>query len=237
MLQELIDNGDQFSVFTEDFESSTALEGWTGGKIDDSQPVVFTSFLGRYDSNDASPFKRFKVPVDADALVIDLDFYEIDDWGGNGTANIYIDGAQIALGPFGPASSEVYQHGITSNGIYYERERSGPPSFLTSGDMVMLDQKHHVRIEISSWASTFLDGFLMVQFETLAGENGGTSGWDNIQISSVYKAPPEATNEATVDADETSDGLFQSSGGDFGTLGNTKSAPRHNTRRKSRSSD
>ena len=65
----------------EDFEGSDASRGWSNFKLATRERQHFTKFLGLYGSTDSSPEKTFDVPIAAQIIILEVDFYEIDGWG------------------------------------------------------------------------------------------------------------------------------------------------------------
>jgi hypothetical protein len=68
-------------VTLEDFEDDNAGDGWSEFELEDSGIEYFTKFLGRYGEGDNSPKKEFIVPKIAQIVFLEVDFYEIGDWG------------------------------------------------------------------------------------------------------------------------------------------------------------
>jgi hypothetical protein len=72
-----------------------ALNGWENGiNQNGNGSGIFTKFLGLSivsDMDAAAPYKVFSVPVDAETIIIEFDFYEIDDWKQD-NMTIFVDG-------------------------------------------------------------------------------------------------------------------------------------------------
>jgi hypothetical protein len=70
-------------VSFENFEDDNGGNGWSEFELEDGEMDHFTKFLGRYGEGDKSPKKNFIVPKIAQAIILEVDFYEIGNWGKN----------------------------------------------------------------------------------------------------------------------------------------------------------
>jgi hypothetical protein len=138
-----------------------ALKGWENGRIHNGlENVAFTKFLGSFTASDmtvAAPYKVFSVPNDAETIVVELDFYEIDQWNQDSMA-IFVDGEQILM-QFTHTKDEGKQEGRTQLGVHWTSVSMGIPKLLGFSSSA-LDQKHHITIEVPSTSQLYKDGQL-----------------------------------------------------------------------------
>jgi hypothetical protein len=172
-----------------DFEQPNildALKGWEHGRIHEgSENEIFTKFLGVYKASDmvvSAPYKVFKVPMDAETIILELDFYEIDDWNQD-TMAIYVDGERILMN-FTHNQDEGRQMGRTQLGVTWTSVSIDIPKLLGFSSSV-LDQKHHISIEVPSTSRLYKDGELRLKlwYGVTNPNSTAVAGWDNIKIS------------------------------------------------------
>jgi hypothetical protein len=150
-----------------------------------SSHIGFSGFLGRFfNQTVVSPYKFFNVPIDADSIVIELDFYEIDGWK-NATTDyrecglstdcvfVYVGSHKIPVGIFGSERDEGSYDGYV-NGIYWIVESITAPTDLGYGSQ--MDQKHKITITIPKKSEVYDGGRLKLELETLATSGGLSSG-------------------------------------------------------------
>ena len=177
----------------EDFQSGVAT-GWTNGRT--TTPVTLTRFLGRYGKRDNGKFpkKTYAVPKDADSIVLDYLFYEIDSWDDyhNDRLEVVIDGKTVSLGKFDQNKSEDGRSG-THYGINFSIKSMTPPSNI--GKSHYSDQIHHVTMTIPN-AFYESDGKISVQFRMVLNEdlNNESAGFDNIRLTAKYSCSGGANN-------------------------------------------
>jgi hypothetical protein len=183
---------DAVLVDSDTFEGSYPLAGWTNGLLESSETTSFTQFLGRYGRDELSPFKTFAVPTNAQVVVVELDFYEIDSWKSSEdseTAAIYLNGfIKIDLGNFAEKLDEGSMTSSLPNGITFRRDSLGAPAKL-GFKKGSLDQKHRVKIEIPASTNLYdADGRLKLTLDVdvTSKAKDKSGGWDNIKIS--YKS-------------------------------------------------
>jgi hypothetical protein len=170
----------------ENLNEEEALWGWTGGSINHDEQASFSKFLGVYAQNLEAPFKTFTVPMDAETIFIELDFYKIDNWASDDTMSIFVDGERIAL-RFDIHQTGGAQNGITPLGIGWDSIPVSQPENL--GFLPSNDQKHHITIKIPSTSQLFSDGKLRVVLQSGVKHNGGEgyAGWDNFEVNARFK--------------------------------------------------
>ena len=140
------------TIVSENFENGS-LAGWTNGHL--AHSPRFSKFLGRYGADNSGPgkdpFKVYRnIPRDADHVVLEVDFYEIDNWNGNTQkdyACIVINDERTDLGRF--------DENVNKNGRSATRPRSGLSYRLVSrarprqiGFSPSKDQIHRVFVTI-----------------------------------------------------------------------------------------
>ena len=190
-----IDSGCALSknVNVDDFEGSDPLQGWVNGKIDFDPG--FTKFLGRFIKNDALPSKEYFVNPQADSVVVEFDFYEIDSWNGSnqyGPDCIYpiIDGEQLDVGIFSAREDEGTRQGVSPNGISWISQSQGPPRHIgfRGGSPSYYDQIHHITVLVPAQFYQN-DGLVKLSFRTQVTATRVTdesAGYDNIVITEHY---------------------------------------------------
>ena len=195
-------------VHKEDFEGRNPLRGWTNGKIDYDRG--FTKFLGRFIKNDADPHKTYTVNKNADAVVIEFDFYEIDSWNsdsryGPDCIYVWIDGEKLDLGVFASRRDEGTRRGVTTNGIAWLRQSQGPPRHIgfRDGRDYYVDQIHHITaLVLRKFYET--DGELKLTFNTQVTATtvrDESAGYDNIVVTEKYDcdgSTPRPTQQPVV---------------------------------------
>jgi hypothetical protein len=83
LLDQSCDSASAVQVAFEDFEGSNAGDGWSDFDLEDDEINLksFTKFMGWYGKGDWHPKKEFIVPITAQTIILEVDFYEIDCWG------------------------------------------------------------------------------------------------------------------------------------------------------------
>ena len=182
----------EFVVADEDFEDGS-LAGWTNGKIDSDDG--FSKFLGRFVKGNPDPFKTYKIPRDAESVVLEFDFYEIDSWNSDSTNGpdrifVMIDDDKLDIGVFNVKRDEGVRRGSSENGIRWVSQSQGPPRYIgfRSDKTAFMDQVHRITARVpSSFYST--DGKLMVKFQTRVTATSvydESSGFDNIKVTAKF---------------------------------------------------
>ena len=170
----------------DDFENSNkepALKGWENGRVDDTEITRYTKFIGSNASGMDAPYKTFSVPREAETIIFDLDFYELESWDLGLDSRIFIDGEQIEWE--NELSSDVFSRdnearleGTTTNGVKWVCDSLG----------TLDDRKHHFTIEVPKASRLFDDGKLRLLLN--AGVPGNqedkTAGWDNVKVTARY---------------------------------------------------
>lgn len=180
-------------VHEEDFENES-LVGWKNGKID-SDPG-FTKFLGRFVKNSPDPYKSFTVPTNAESVLVEFDFYEIDSWNsdnryGPDNISVLIDNDLLEIGVFNSKTDEGFRHGTSPNGIRWESRSQGPPrhiGFQNGGLDRMVDQIHHIAALVPSFFFR-ADGRITLRFVTdvtASSLRDESSGFDNIKLTANF---------------------------------------------------
>ena len=178
------------TIISENFENGS-LAGWTNGHL--AQSPGFSKFLGRYGMDNSGPgkdpFKVYRnIPRDADHVVLEVDFYEIDSWNGKTQkdyACIQINDQRTDLGRFDETVNENGRQARRGNGLNYRIvSRSGPRQIGFSRSK---DQIHRVFVTIPRryYQST---GTLKVMFmvRLTANRDDESGGWDNIKLIARY---------------------------------------------------
>ena len=183
-------------VHVDDFEGPNPLQGWVNGRIDFDPG--FTKFLGRFIKHDAVPSKDYLVNPQADSVVVEFDFYEIDSWNGangarraSGPDRIYpkIDGEELDIGIFRVLHDEGTRNGTSPNGISWmsrSQRRAGPIGF--GEGRFNFDQIHHITAVVPKRFYED-DGLIKVSFRiqvTATSVNDESAGYDNIVITEEY---------------------------------------------------
>ena len=169
----------------EDFQDGRST-GWVNGKVENSRG--FSLFLGRYslDDGDRLPYKTFSVATDADEMLLELDFLEIDTWDANDgdSLEIRIDNNPISLGVFDYKVDESGRSG-SAYGISWHMKSLHAPKDI--GGNIYNDQIHHVTLRIPN---TYFrsDGQLKVDLRPSVdkGVDNESAGFDNIKLTPIY---------------------------------------------------
>jgi hypothetical protein len=113
----------EVEVSFENFEGADALDGWENGLLEvGDQQANFTKFLGRYGKDTSSPAKLYKIGLNADHVLVKLDFYEVDSWDRNSEkAFIYIDDEEIALEEYQWYNGDDQKTGTSSKGSFIKK--------------------------------------------------------------------------------------------------------------------
>ena len=173
----------------EDFEDYS-LEHWVNGRID-TDPGL-TKFLGRYDKEDEvasdDPVKVYFVPADVDFMVLEFDFYEIDEWEGQDCVYAYINNEELDINIFNQGVDEGFKYGTSDNGIYWESRSKAPESQIAFGSAK--DQIHHVTAYIPKYIVAA--GLLQLRLATRINDakENESSGYDNIKITAHNDCGP-----------------------------------------------
>jgi hypothetical protein len=171
----------------EDSDQAAALNGWQNGQIDSSQTEAFSKFLGIYTAGMNPPFKVFSVPRDVEAVIVELDFYEIDGWDLQDSIAIFVDGEPISM-QFNHSFDEGRREGTTQFGVKWTSISTDMPKNL--GFLSYMDQKHHITIEVPSASKLYSDGEIRILLSCVARQSGSVSvGWDNFRISVRHGCP------------------------------------------------
>ena len=216
----------------EDFEDGS-LVGWINGRL--TSNAAFTNFLGRFVKDTPDPSKVYRVAANAEVVVVQFDFYEIDSWNsknrfGPDKVFVSIDGEVLDLGTFKHSRDEGVKQHSTPNGIVWERRSLGPPSnigFRGRGETLFRDQIHHVTAIVPpSFFRT--DSLVTLAFHTRVTARTTTdecSGFDNIVITSkfdcggVLSSAPPPTLQPTTNPTGSICGTVSVDGGDDNNQG------------------
>jgi hypothetical protein len=134
-----------------------------------------------------APYKVFSVPRDAEAIIVELDFYEIDGWDLQDSIAIFVDGEKISM-QFNHAVDEGRREGMTQLGIKWTSVSTEVPQNL--GILNFMDQKHHITLEVPSSSKLYSDGEICILLSCVARQSATLSaGWDNIIISIRHGCP------------------------------------------------
>ena len=191
-------------VVAEDtFESYSSTEevvaaGWVNGELETGDTAAFTQFLGRYDNEDSTydkdPFKVFHVPAAAEYVMVEVDFYEIDDWDGSDCLYVFLNEQEVDARVFNTHIDEMYKTGVTTNGIVWMIDSSpNPPAQIGFG--AANDQIHHFTARVPSYL--FADGVLIfrlaIRIDAL--KDNESAGFDNVKITAVFDCGECVPNE------------------------------------------
>ena len=172
------------------FENGST-SGFTNGIID--YDPGFTKFLGRYGKNNAGPgkdpFRYFSnIPKDADHVILEFDFYEIDSWdySHKDYLCVAIDHRTADLGRFDTHQNENGRS-RSPGGIYFKIVSQAPPRNIGFNDR-WKDQIHHITMKIPN---RFFknDGRIKVVFMPRLNEpdiNNESAGFDNIMLTAKF---------------------------------------------------
>ena len=114
-------------IAQEDFEDGSTT-GWTNGHINEAP--TFTKFLGRYGKGNEESFKTYTgIPKTAKEVVLEFDFYEIDNWNRSDKdyTCVFIDDKPVDLGAFDEHENEDGRRKKRKNGLKFSIESRGPP--------------------------------------------------------------------------------------------------------------
>jgi len=151
--------------------------------VDDTEITRYTKFIGSNASGMDAPYKTFSVPREAETIIFDLDFYELESWDLGLDSRIFIDGEQIEWE--NEFSSDVFSRddearleGTTTNGIKWVCNSLGPPQ----------DRIHHFTIEVPRTSRLYDDGKLRLLLNAGVPDNqeDKTTGWDNVKVTARY---------------------------------------------------
>uniref|UniRef100_A0A7S1UTB9 Uncharacterized protein n=1 Tax=Grammatophora oceanica TaxID=210454 RepID=A0A7S1UTB9_9STRA len=168
------------------------MDGWVNGKIDDTQQAGFTKFLGRYGDGDDHPSKTFFVPSDAEELVFEFDFYEIDSWesdsqnGPDCIFGVFGGSNKIHLGAFN--STDEREDSGEVEGIRWQRVSLNPPEHLGfgGGSDANRDQKHRVTAYVPPEYYRSGEIELQLLYTLTDGIRDESAGFDNVKITARY---------------------------------------------------
>ena len=185
---------EQLVVF-EDFEDQNdpVAPHWSISRIESDDNL--TQFLGRFRDGELSEKNYPGMPQQAHHLVVEFDFYEIDDWNGRrggDTLLAFINGDEIDFGMFGSDVFEGDRTGITGCGSSWVMTSQGPPKeigFASDGER-FFDQIHHATIVVPNrcFTDTFF-GILRIGFQVNTNTgviDFGSGGFDNLRIAAEY---------------------------------------------------
>jgi hypothetical protein len=178
---------ENFETYPVDVDGVAVREaGWIRGKIDSD--AFFTKFLGRFSNDEGDqglfPEAVFDVPPDADTIIVEFDFYEIDEWTGNDNLAIYLNGERMTLGSFSYEIHELTRSGATARGI--EWIKTGGPLVNLGFKPEYKDQVHHVTLRVPQAVSA--SGQIVIKFEAKMSSNieKASAGFDNMAVVAEY---------------------------------------------------
>jgi hypothetical protein len=170
-----------------DFENDSEKDEWVNGIRDNQGQANFTKFLGRMARDtQTNIWKIFTVDTDYDAILLEVDMYEIDAWESTGTSRDYvyliINNKEINLGPFSVLVDEGLRQGVDGD-IVWQTQSYTPPRNM--GFYTDADQKHKLTVTIPK--QYFASGQLRIGFKaTMTGDICNESvGWDNFKLTSI----------------------------------------------------
>ena len=203
-------------VYEQDFESPSydVAKDWRNGMLE--YDPGFTTFLGRFVNGDNFPILILDVPADADKVVIEFDFYEIDSWNGDsqnlGPDSVAV-GVQFEIIDMGVFHSDIDEGMIMGqtpeSKIWWESKSQGTPShigFREDKDNFR-DQIHRFKLTVpnavfSSTGNIILTLMTLVSGTKVTDESGGydtfkiTVFTDCATFASVNPLPSESPSMA-----------------------------------------
>jgi hypothetical protein len=169
----------------ENTDSIEALKGWENAWVEQRAVSSFSKFLGLYNVSTVAPYKVFLVPRTAKRIIIELDFYEIDNWTPEDSMAIFVDGEKLAM-TFDQTFDEGSREGRNQLGINWTSVSYDTPKHLGFSSLY-LDQKHRITIEAPSTTQLFTDGQMRITLSCSARRNETVScGWDNVKVNAKY---------------------------------------------------
>jgi hypothetical protein len=193
-----VDGQCETEVSFENFEGSDALTGWTNGNIEDGAQTAFSTFLGRYGLGSPNPSKTYSVNANADVVLVEIDFYEIDSWdGGTENASIFINDEEVDLGNFQWRIADDQKIGTTPKGIQFICTKLVDPMHLGFHDR-WKDETHHISLVIPKSSGLYVNGYITMKMVVNLNEaiENESAGWDNIEVSYVSQCPSPAATPA-----------------------------------------
>lgn len=167
-------------ISSEDFEGGAS--GWNNNSTNNSEPVGFTEFLGRFSgtSRSQSVYKTYSLPGDQTSVIIEFDFYEIDSWdadneGANDSFLVFINNT-IAV-------DALYAHWSDDNNADPHSTPWADPTDIGFSDWD--DQKHHFSITVPTSATSIKLGFGSGLDQDIDDESWGI---DNVRITTSSEA-------------------------------------------------
>jgi hypothetical protein len=169
----------------ENLGSVEAVKGWESAWIEQREVSTFSKFLGLYNVSTVTPYKVFLVPRTAKRIIIELDFYEIDNWTSGDTMSIFVDGEKLAM-TFSEMIDEGRREGRNQLGINWTSMSYDTPKQLGFSNLYM-DQKHRITITIPLSTQLYSDGQMRITLSCETKPKATVScGWDNIKLTALY---------------------------------------------------
>lgn len=181
----------------EDFNDGNARDnsGWkevSNGKLvrarrDRNGVIGNNQFLGRLSREQPLVMKKYKVPKTVDSITIELTFFELDNWAGDGgrdTLYIILNDYRLDLRAFDEPGQPKFQK--IQDGIMMKRESLAKPTNM-GFNQEFLDQSHKVVIDLPQ--RIYQRGFLKVVFEAdlSLSELMESAGIDNFRMTAHRK--------------------------------------------------
>jgi hypothetical protein len=196
------------SAHIEDFEDGQALT-WVNGL--EATGSGFTTFLGRLGKENPDVTKTFEVPITADTIIVEFDFYSIDGHDADDKVYIGVQGTFLDLNLFvsSTGTTSVLYNDIALTIVDRKTYDVGFDSEM--------DEKFHIKLEIPKiW---YGEGELEIGFRVHMTKsittNGG--GVDNFEISAdCSRRVAEKRNTPGLEpSDDAEDGSFYCLSEDF----------------------
>lgn len=144
-------------------------------------------FLGRLSRDHPLVMKKYIVPKTANSITIEFEFFELDNWAGDGgrdTLFITLNDHRIDLGVFDEPCETMYQK--IQDGISVRRQSLAQPSNM-GFNQEFLDQAHRIVIDVPQ--RIYQQGVLKVVFEAdlSLSELMESAGIDNFRMTAHRK--------------------------------------------------
>mmetsp|Transcript_16734 Transcript_16734/g.27765 ORF Transcript_16734/g.27765 Transcript_16734/m.27765 type:complete len:567 (+) Transcript_16734:52-1752(+) len=186
-------------VSFENFEGPDWYMGWDYPTLETGNQANFTKFLGRYGKGTQMPSKTYAIGPDADVVIIELDFYEVDSWDGNGeSASVWIDDEEVNLGDFQWRTADDQKIGTSPKGVQWTSTKVTDPQHLGFHDK-WLDQTHHISLMVPKSSSLLANAQVRMKLTVSVTEDisNESAGWDNILVSYETKCTEPPTPAPT----------------------------------------
>jgi len=190
----------------EDFETSEHSKNWIRNWDEDKTEFnsQLTNFLGPLSKSKTELSRTLVMPPDAESVLIEFDFYEIDQWGRDDNVFLRMNELYLNFGQFSEANQTESESPIS--GYFFKSqgvEKRIPVSMMHTPDAN--DRNHRMSFNVPKYY--FPDGRLITGFRVKINETAASEsvGFDNFKATASCVGGGSSTPSPTLKPTDTAE--------------------------------